>query len=122
MSRSDWRLAEDHVADWLRLRGWHLLARNWRWKRLELDIVAARGETVAFVEVKMASGGSSTMTAEKIDWRKRDHITRAAAAFLARFGLEAVCRFDLAEVRGEPGDFSVDYTESAFRPRGDFTV
>lgn len=122
MSRRDWRLAEDCVADWLLRRGWRVLARNWRWKRLELDIVALRDGTLAFVEVKMASAGSRTMTAEKIGPRKRSRLTRAAAAFLADSGLDAACRFDLAEVRGEPGSFSVTYTESAFRPRGSFTV
>jgi putative endonuclease len=122
VSRGDWRRAEDYAAAWLRRRGWRILARNWRWRRLELDIVAARGDTVAFVEVKMASRGSRTMIPEKLDRRKRDHLASAAAAFLARRGLSAVCRFDLAEVRGEPGGFSMDYLAGAFRPGGDWTV
>ena len=122
MSRDDWRQAEEHVARWLRRRGWNVLARNWRWRRLELDIVARRGEILAFVEVKMASRGSRTMVVEKLDARKREHLTRAAAAFLAESGISATCRFDLAEVRGEPGGFRITYHASIFRPRGDYTV
>jgi len=122
VSRGDWRAAEDFTACWLRDRGWSILARNWRWHRLELDLVARRGDTVAFVEVKMASAGSRTMVRRKLDRRKRDHISRAAAAFLAEREMTAHCRFDLAEVRGEPGSFSMSYMPSAFRPRGDYTV
>ena len=122
MSRGDWRAAEEFAACWLRDRGWSILARNWRWRRLELDIVARRKDTVAFVEVKMASAGSRTMVPEKLDRRKREHIALAAAAFLSERGITADCRFDLAEVRGEPGSFSMGYMPSAFRPRGDYTV
>jgi len=122
VSRGDWRAAEEFAASWLRDRGWSILARNWRWHRLELDVVACREDTVAFVEVKMASGGSRTMVPEKLDRRKRDHIARAAAAFLAERAIAANCRFDLAEVRGEPGSFTMRYMPSAFRPRGDYTV
>ncbi len=122
MSREDWRRAEDFTAGWLRKRGWRILARNWRWRRLELDIVANRGDTLAFVEVKMASRGSRTMIPEKLDRGKQDRISRAAAAFLAESGISAVCRFDLAMVRGEPGSFRMDYMRAAFRPGDRYTL
>lgn len=46
------RGAETIAAWWLRLRGWRILARRARVPGGEVDIVARRGRTLAFVEVK----------------------------------------------------------------------
>jgi putative endonuclease len=46
------RRAETLAAWWLRLHGWRILARRARVHGGEVDLVAKRGKTVAFVEVK----------------------------------------------------------------------
>lgn len=46
------RKAETLAAWWLRLRGWRILARRARVPGGEVDLVARRGRTVAFIEVK----------------------------------------------------------------------
>ena len=46
------RKAETIAAWWLRLHGWRILARRARISGGEVDLVAKRGRTVAFVEVK----------------------------------------------------------------------
>lgn len=46
------RRAETLGALWLRLKGWHILARRARTPVGEIDLIARRGRTVAFVEVK----------------------------------------------------------------------
>lgn len=46
------RRAETLAAWWLRLKGWRILARRVRTPLGEVDLVARRGRTVAFVEVK----------------------------------------------------------------------
>jgi putative endonuclease len=46
------RRAETLAAWWLRLHGWRILARRARIAGGEVDLVAKRGRTVAFVEVK----------------------------------------------------------------------
>jgi len=49
------RRAETIAAWWLRLKGWTILARRARVPGGEVDLVARRGRTVAFVEVKQRS-------------------------------------------------------------------
>jgi putative endonuclease len=46
------RRAESLAAWWLRLKGWRILARRVRTPVGEIDLVARRGRTIAFVEVK----------------------------------------------------------------------
>jgi len=74
---------EAAVARWLEERGWRLVARNWRCRAGELDLVALDGETLVAVEVKSRHEWS----AEPAEWgvgpRKAQRLLRAVAEFLA---------------------------------------
>jgi len=93
------RRGEEIAATWLAGLGFRLLARNWRAGRAEIDIVAAEGETVVFVEVKTRRLGPGGRPAEAVDRRKRRTLARAAGAWIAahpRTG--SAFRFDVVEV------------------------
>ena len=88
------------VAEWLclwhlRLRGWRILARDWRCPAGEIDILARRGKVLAVIEVK--SRGELATAATALAPRQRRRIARAAEAFLLQrsdlAGLDL--RFDL---------------------------
>jgi len=64
----------------LRLRGWHIVARDWRCPSGEIDILARRRGVLAIIEVK--SRGDEDSAAAAILPRQRRRIARAAAAFL----------------------------------------
>jgi putative endonuclease len=64
------------------LRGYRILARNFTVPGGEIDLVVARGETIAFVEVKARPQVEHARTA--ISHEKRRRIARAAGAWLAR--------------------------------------
>ena len=73
------------VAEWLclwhlRLRGWQILARDWRCPAGEIDILARRGRVLAVIEVK--SRGELATAATALAPRQRRRIARAAEAFL----------------------------------------
>lgn len=96
------RLAEAMCRFRLRLFGWRILAANWRTPVGEIDIVARRGDQIAFVEVKARTDGSAETAAPTPKQRQR--IARAAELFLARdpaFG--TLCgRFDVMYVQPWP--------------------
>ena len=43
---------EEIATEWLRARGYMIVSRNWRDGRYEVDIIAQRGFSLHFVEVK----------------------------------------------------------------------
>jgi putative endonuclease len=77
--------AEAAAALWLRLKGYHLLARQRRSRRGagagEVDIIARRGDVIAFVEVKLRP--TRAEAAGAIGGRQRRRIGQAARTFLA---------------------------------------
>lgn len=73
--------AETLCAWWLRLRGYAILARQFRVPAGEIDIIARRGRVIAFVEVKAREHGA---TLEALRPHQRRRIVRAAQAFLQR--------------------------------------
>ena len=89
------RLAERLCRWHLRLRGWRIVAADWRCPSGEIDIVARRRGVLAIVEVK-SRGDFATAIASLLP-RQRRRIARAAAAFLsARPDLAALTlRFDV---------------------------
>jgi putative endonuclease len=76
-------LSAETLACWLlRLKGWRILARRFADGPGEVDVVAARGRTLAFVEVKARRDPDAAV--EALTPRQRLRIRRAAEAFLAR--------------------------------------
>jgi putative endonuclease len=90
---------EEKAAEYLRRRGFEILARNVRTAYGEMDIVAMDGETVVFIEVKSRRGSGGL---EAVDARKRKRLSRLALAFLARAGwLDRAARFDVVAVASD---------------------
>jgi len=76
------RCAEWAAALLLTLKGYRILARGFTVAGGEIDIVARRGEVVAFIEVKARPGLDEALLA--VDGVKRRRLSRAAAVWLAR--------------------------------------
>lgn len=77
------REGEARAAAYLRLRGYRILARNERCDGVEIDLIAARGRTIAFVEVKTRRSRAAGLPEEAVDGRKRARLVRGAAAWIS---------------------------------------
>jgi putative endonuclease len=91
------------AADYLARRGYRVVARNVRAGGVELDLIALRGRTCVFVEVKTRRGAAQGAAEEAVDARKRERLVRGARAWLmdqrsahlqARFDVIAVAALD----------------------------
>src|SRR5215217_2849709 len=108
---------ERMAADFLERAGWTILARNFRLGHREVDLVARRGEVVAFVEVKTRAGLGYGHPLEAITALKRREIQRVAQIWVERHGREGdVYRYDAVAVLilagGEP---EIEHVEDAWR-------
>ena len=78
------RVGEALAARDLEGRGWLILARNFRGKRGEIDIIAAKADTLAFVEVKNWSVFGAEDLEMAVSARKRRRIVETSKIFLSR--------------------------------------
>jgi len=92
--------AEEAAARFLARQGLEIVARNFRTRLGEIDLVAREGPTLVFVEVRMRSGEGFGGARASVDARKQRRIVAAARQFLSRLGGEPPCRFDVITVQG----------------------
>ncbi|HEU4698129.1 MAG TPA: YraN family protein [Gemmatimonadales bacterium] len=84
--------------------GWSIEAHRFRLGRHDVDVVARRGWTVAFVEVKTRRSDAFGSPFEAIGWEKRRVLARVAALWRLRHGQPGdVYRFDVIGIRRRPG-------------------
>jgi putative endonuclease len=90
---------EEAACRLLRKQGCQILARNFRCRGGELDIVAREGEVVVFVEVKERHGDRHGSASDAVTRAKRLRVVHAARLFAAQRGLsEAPLRFDVVSI------------------------
>ena len=104
--------AEALAATFLEARGLRIVARNYRCKFGEVDIIAQSGATMVFVEVRARKSGSFGGAAESITAAKRQKVLVAARHYLTSHRIDCACRFDAVLLMGEPPQ--IDWIRDAF--------
>ena len=106
---------EDRACDYLRRRGLKILARNYRCRAGEIDVVAEDRGTVVFVEVKERRGESHGSAVEAVTAAKRRKVVRAARAYAVAHGLsDSPLRFDVVAIDWGPKGPRVRHDAGAF--------
>jgi putative endonuclease len=110
------RAAEAAAARHLELRGYRILAANFRARGGELDLVAIDGVALAIVEVRYRASDRCGGAAASITHDKRRRIVRAARELLATNPplAKLPARFDVVEVSGPADEFRCDLIRDAF--------
>jgi putative endonuclease len=110
---------EDLACRHLESRGYRVLARNFRCRTGEIDVVARQETTTVFVEVKERLGDSHGLGVESVTARKRQRLVRAARQYAAQAGLlESPLRFDVISIDWRDGRPQVRHDENAFDADG----
>jgi putative endonuclease len=86
--------AEGLAARHLAAHGLVIVARNWRTRRGEIDLIARDGDTIVFVEVRLRQHGAFGGAAASITATKRARLVLAAEQYLATLRATPPCRFD----------------------------
>jgi putative endonuclease len=110
------RLGERRACRFLMRLGYDILARRFRGRGGELDIVAFDGPVLVFVEVKARARSEFGEPWEFVDWQKKQKLRRTAEEFIALHDLGRYAwRFDIVSVvaPGDPAE-RIDHLKEAF--------
>ncbi len=108
------REGEKIAERYLRREGFRIVARNFRARGAEIDLVAMDHGTLVFIEVKRRTGNSAGAPEEAVNRRKQERIRRAAEIFANGYkaGSHPV-RFDVIALSG-PGNPHLEHLKDAF--------
>ena len=95
------RWGEDVAAAWYARNGYTVVARNWRCRAGEVDLIVRRGRLVVICEVKARRSTAFGPAAGAVGPVKQQRLRRLAAAWLAASGVRGVeVRFDVVAING----------------------
>lgn len=110
------RAGEDIAVKWLELSGYIILAKNWRNRHLEVDIIATKDDAIVFIEVKTRYSSSWGAPWEAVNQKKRSLIMAAADVYLKTVGSRLEPRFDILSVLVMGNQQDVLHIPNAFHP------
>jgi putative endonuclease len=102
------RQGEDYAASYLEREGWDVIARNWRTRAGELDIIAREGAWLVFVEVRtrrIGRDGSSPVLGspeESVTPSKQMRLAAIAEAYLFEMRWQGLWRIDVIALEMRP--------------------
>ena len=112
------RWGEAAAADYLRKKGFRLVAAGWHCRFGEVDLIVEDGDYLVFVEVKMRRSASFAQAREFVDVRKQNKLRTTAQMYLSMNPTSLQPRFDVVEVYAPQGTQtikpSIHHLENAF--------
>lgn len=109
------QLGEDIAAEYLEKKGYKILMRNYRYGRVELDIICEYKNEVIFVEVKTRTDDAMAYPEQAVGKSKQRNIRLAAENFVEENQITLPARFDIiAVIKGDK--FEIEHIEDAFYP------
>lgn len=93
------RIGEEAAALHLKRQGYRILARNYRTGFADVDLIARRGTTLVFVEVKTRSSLRFGAPVEAVSTEKQRRLSKVALDYMLQHSLEGhEARFDVVSV------------------------
>ncbi len=108
---------EELAVDFLRTQGLQILERNWRFRKLEVDIIAKDKEVLVFVEVKTRSSKYFGEPEEFVDAKKEQFLSKAAVEYMALVKHDWAIRFDVVAILLKNNNqWGIKHIKDAFFP------
>jgi putative endonuclease len=92
-------LGENKAAEYLINRGYTILYRNWRYKHLEIDIIAYKGNCLHIIEVKTRRSSAYGFPEQHIDAKKMQYLKNGAALFQYQHPIWQLLQFDVIAIQ-----------------------
>lgn len=111
------RSGEDAALNYIEELGYRVLAKNWRYKHLEVDIIAMDGPVLVFIEVKTRRSSLYGSPHEAVSYQKQQKLDRAANLYISYIKHQGDIRFDIVSILiGASNRFEIEYIKDAFWP------
>ena len=108
------KLGEEMAAEYLIKNGYHILYRNYRYLKAEIDIIAQKDNILAVVEVKSRSSDLLQEIAETVNKKKMGLLVLAANQYVIETDLDVEVRFDIVTVLKKRKGFQLEHLKDAF--------
>lgn len=89
---------EKLAINFLKEKGYEILEQNYRVSKSEVDIIAQKGETIAFIEVKTRSTEAFGTPEEFVDDKKKNHLIKVANHYIVLKDFNKNIRFDIIAI------------------------
>lgn len=90
---------ENLAAEFLQQKGFEIVARNYRYRRAEIDLIVRQGNWTIFVEVKTRSSAAYGQPEEFVEAHQARRIFEAAEEFIYTTNWHGHIRFDIVSVK-----------------------
>jgi len=107
------RRGEDTAVDYLAQKGFTLVARNFRYRRAEVDLIVRQKNLLVFVEVKTRRDVTFGFPETFVSPEQTNLIVAAADHYTREQNWEGLIRFDIVAITLEP-DLKIEHFEDAF--------
>jgi putative endonuclease len=104
------------AASFLVAEGFSIVARNYRWKKEEIDLIAITGGNLVFVEVKTRKHDTYAPPEKSVSPSKQSHLIKAANAFIQEKQLNLDARFDIISIIHNQYETRINHIQNAFYP------
>lgn len=110
------KLAEVKAAEFLQKKGYKILNRNWRFHKLEIDIIAhdLEKDQIVIVEVKARKASTIQPAEDAVNKTKRKMLVTAAHEYIVSHSIEKETRFDIVSVYKPQNQWVFRHIPNAF--------
>ena len=110
------KAGEDIAAEFLRKIGYQIRTRNYRFKHLEVDIIAQDKDELVIVEVKTRTSGYLAEAGLTVSKNKQKGVIKAANNYIIENEIDLECRFDIITVILNSKGKEIEHIKGAFYP------
>src|SRR5690554_6350719 len=108
------RKGEDKAVDYLEIKGYKIVERNWTFRGYEIDIIAEDSEFIIFTEVKTRSTNDWGNPEDAVDRQRMRRMINSASHYLKINRIDKPARFDIIAIVWNEGKPVLEHFEDAF--------
>ncbi len=114
-THNDFGIEGEAIAErYLTTKGYSILAKNYRFEKSEIDIIAKKENILIFVEVKARTDNRYGFPEEAISDKKKEKLMEGAEAYLLENNLQCPIRFDVIAITKSANSMEIEHIVDAF--------